>query len=114
MKDLLLQGCAIKVNFKTDPKDWLGEVTIQIFDGGYGMKPKVVVGGDIPNTDFSLDKIDDAIEYFKVKAFTPYNLWYKFGEAMRTISANNPDIDLDDEDDFFMVETQRLKLIKQG
>lgn len=111
IKALLLAGCGIKMGYKRCKTDWVGEVCLTIYAGGNGIAPKVCMHGDWINTDYAMADIDQAIEDFKTKVFCPKNLWYKHDEAMILLSTENPDIDLDDEDDFEIYEAKRQELI---
>jgi hypothetical protein len=111
MKELLLNGYAISHNYKTHPEQWLDDISIRIFTGGCGLNPKVSINGQ-ENKDFELDEIDEAIKYFESLIESPDNLWYKMPEAIRTATETEPDIDLDEPEDFQRVNKLRLDLIK--
>jgi hypothetical protein len=114
IKELLLEGCSINMPYKTKKEEWVGNVMIHILEGGFGMKPKVIITGNIGHHDFDVEMLDLAIEFFKTKVLCPENLWYKHNEAMRVISKANPDIDLEEEEDFEMYERVRLELVSKA
>lgn len=110
MKELLLQGYTISMPHKTNPKAWLGDVSIRIFSGGCGIAPKVCIMGN-EHKDFKLDELDDAIAYYESLIYSKNNMWYKMPEAIRTVAQHDPSIDLDDEDDFENVNAVRIGLV---
>lgn len=115
IKELLLEGCRISMPYKVKETEWVGETKIHIFSGGFGMKPKIIVEGDYCNgyrKEFEVEQIDEAIEYFNKNTFNAENLMYKQNEAMRIVTKDIPDIDLDEPTDRAIVEKIREKLIK--
>jgi hypothetical protein len=114
IRNLLLEGCSMRMGYKEKKTDWVGEVIIHIFEGGFGMSPKVIVDGSIGRHEFDVEMLDVAIEFFKAKVFCEENLWFKHDEAMRVITKNNPDIDLDEEEDFELYERIRLELVSKA
>jgi hypothetical protein len=117
IKELLLEGCRISLPYKNEPEQWVGETKIYIFSGGCGCKPKLIVEGDYCNgyrKEFEVDQLDEAIKYFNDNAFSPTNIMYKMSPAMLMATKDVPDIDLDDETDFKIVEKIKLKLIKDN
>jgi hypothetical protein len=103
IKELLLEGCRITMPYKDSKEDWVSDISIFIFAGGCGIKPKITIfGGDV-HDDFELDELDCAIEHFKKIVFNPKNLMYKMNEVMTELTTLNPDIDLDEENDYNMV-----------
>jgi hypothetical protein len=113
MKNLLLEGCRISYGYKKDPEDWVGQVSIYIIGGGFGMIPHVVVGVDGDNKNYRLDELDTAIQDFNNIAFSSENLWFKNNEAMRILTKDNAGFDLEDPDDFRAYEELRLKLVQR-
>jgi|ERR1035437_7838368 hypothetical protein len=111
IKELLLEGCVIAMSYKENPKEWVGETKIHIFEGGCGCEPKIVVQGYRGDKNFELNQIDEAIKYFSDHAFSQKNLRYKMNEAVRIISENNPELDLDEEEDLETVMKAREELI---
>jgi hypothetical protein len=103
IEKLLLEGCRITMPYKDNKEDWVGDMTIFIFAGGCGIKPRITVFGCDIHVDFELEEMDTAIEYFKKTVFNPKNLMYKMNEVMRELTILNPDIDLDEENDYNMV-----------
>jgi hypothetical protein len=117
IKELLLEGCRISMPYKKDRKEWVGETKIYIFSGGCGCLPKLIVEGDYCNgyrKEFEVNQLDEAIKYFNGNAFCPTNIVYKMNPAMLIATKDVPDIDLDEEIDFKIVEKIRLKLIKDN
>jgi len=114
IKELLLEGCSVSISYKKKKTDWVGDVKIYIFAGGFGMKTQIIVDGTIGRHVFDVEKIDEAIEFFNSKVFTDKNLWYKHNEAMRIASKTVPDIDLDDCTDFKIYEKIRLELVSKA
>jgi hypothetical protein len=103
IKELLLEGCRISMPYKRDLNEWVGEIKIYIFAGGFGCKPKIIVEGDYINgfrKEFELNQLDEAIKFFKENAFNPENLWYKMNEAMCELASIDNNIDLEDPDDY--------------
>jgi hypothetical protein len=105
IKELLLEGCTIKMPYKIDTEDWVGEVGIGIFAGGYGIKPKIIAG----DKKFEMEELDAAIEYFEKLVFCPKNLMYKMNQAI--INVDDVDIDLDIDEDLQRVLAERQKII---
>lgn len=63
---------------------------------------------------FSYDQIDEAISTFKQLAFNPQNLCYKQHEAIINLYNKGIELDLEIEEDFKMMETERLALINSN
>jgi hypothetical protein len=117
IKELLLEGCRISMPYKNEPEQWVGETKIYIFSGGCGCEPKLIVEGDYCNgyrKEFEVNQIDEAIEYFNKNAFNEKNLWYKMNESLRMVAKDVPDIDLEIDTDYQIVQKIRLKLIKDS
>jgi hypothetical protein len=117
IKELLLEGCVISMSYKENPKEWVGETKIHIFEGGCGCEPKIIVEGNYCNDyriEFEINQIDEAIRYFSDHAFSQENLRYKMNEAVRIISENNPELDLDDKEDLETVMKARELIIKKS
>jgi hypothetical protein len=103
IKQLLLEGCRISMPYKEDPNEWVGEIKIHIFAGGFGCDPHIYVEGDYVNgfrKEFKLNQLDEAIKFFKENAFNKKNLWYKMNEAMCELALIDNNIDLEDPDDY--------------
>ena len=116
IKELLSEGCIICMPYKKDLKEWVGETKIHIFEGGCGCLPKIIVEGDYCNgyrKEFEVTELDEAIKYFTDHAFNQENLMYKRNPAMLMTIKAIPDIDLDDENDFEMIEKIRQRLIAE-
>jgi hypothetical protein len=114
IKELLLEGCRISMPYKANKKDWVGETKIHIFSGGCGCLPKIIVEGDYCNgyrKEFEVDQLDEAIEYFKMNTFNVKNLWYKMPEAVLTLTKTDPNLELEDPDDYKAVDQIKQKLI---
>lgn len=111
IKELLLEGCNIKMGYKLRLEDWVGDVTISIFSGGCGFKPKVCISGNI-NKDFKLKELDKAIAYFKSEVLSYNNLWYKHNEALRILAVDDPEIDLDVPRDYIRFAIKREQLAR--
>lgn len=112
LKELLLEGCRICMPYKGNLKEWVGETKIFIFEGGFGLKPKILVEGDYCDgyrKEFELNQIDEAIKYFNDNAFNSNNRMYKMNEVMR----NNPELDLDEEEDLEIAMKARELLLKK-
>jgi len=113
MKELLLEGCTIKMPYKEKIKEWMGEVSILIIAGGYNILPKIIINGNIIK-EFGLKDIDAAIHYFKKTVFNTKNLMYKQNEARIKLSQVKPDFDLDDKNNYDEMERIREDLIKEA
>jgi hypothetical protein len=114
LKELLVEGCRISMPYKANPNEWVGETKIHIFSGGCGCEPKIIVEGDYCNgyrKEFKLDQLDEAISYFELNAFNIKNLWYKMNEAVLELAKTDPNIDLEDPDDFEAVDKIKQNLI---
>lgn len=111
IKELLLEGATIKMSFKTRKEDWIGDVSINIFEGGFGMTPKIIIQGGLGYQQFEVDLLDAAIQHFVKSVMSKENLMYKRNMAMRMIAKDNPEIDLEIPEDFRLVENLRRKLI---
>lgn len=111
IKEFLLEGGVLSMAYKANKEDWVGSVTLYIFEGGFGMRPKITMNGDLGWHEFDIEMIDVAIEFFKAKVFCRENLWYKHNEALRRLSKDDPSIDLEEEADWKLVEDLRLRLI---
>ena len=111
MKELILEGCGIKMAYKEREDEWVGDVSIHLFAGSCNMKSKIVVTGDIGTKGFDINDIDEAIEYFRSKVFCEKNLWYKHSETIMKLLNDDPDFDLD-EDSFKTYNKERLKIIR--
>ena len=117
IKKLLLEGCTISMSYKEKPKEWVGETKIHIFEGGCGCEPKIIVEGNYCNgyrKEFEVKQIDEAIKYFSDNTFSQKNLRYKMNEAVRIISENNPEFDLDEKEDLETVMKARELIIKKS
>lgn len=112
MKELLLKGLSLSAQYKASPEDWVGSVNIRVFEGGFSMKPVVIVDGDIPRLEVSIEDIDEAIQYFNDEVFNVKNLRYKHVETMLNITKVNPNLDLELDDDKELYEKERQRLIK--
>jgi hypothetical protein len=114
IKELLLEGCVIKMSYKTKKTEWVGDINIYIFHGGYGMKPKISLNGSYAkNMDWELDQIDEAIKYFEDLVFNPKNLMYKLNESVIEFTNAGIDIDLDEEEDYDKVRTKINEKLKK-
>lgn len=103
IKQLLLEGCRISMPYKNEPEEWVGDIKIYIFSGGFGCKPKIIVEGDYCNgyrKEFELNQLDEAIKMFKDSVFNEKNLWYKMNEVMCELASKDNNIDLEDPDDY--------------
>ena len=114
IKELLLEGMVIKMSYKERKEEWVGDVSIWIFAGGFGMHPKVTITGSLGHQDYELDLLDSAIEHFTKSVLSEKNLMYKRNEAMILTTKDVPDIDLENEVDYQIVEVIRLKLIRES
>jgi len=106
IKELLLEGCIISFPFKERKKDWVSTATINIYSG-IGSKPKVCCNiackdGDIR---WSLDKLDEAIEFYTSKVFNPKNLQYKMNETLRELNEAEDFVDLENDKDYRRVRS---------
>ena len=111
IKELLLEGMVIKMSYKERKEEWVGDVSIWIFAGGFGMHPKITITGSLGHQDYELDLLDSAIQHFTQTVMCEKNLMYRRTEAMMLITKDNPDIDLEDDEDYELVERMRQKLI---
>lgn len=111
IKELLLEGMTIKMPYKERRDEWVGDISIHIFSGGFGMQPKIIIEGSLGRQEYSLDLLNSTIEYFIKSLLSEKNLVYKGNEAMRIITKDNLNIDLDNPDDYKLYEDMRLKLI---
>lgn len=115
-KEILLSGGRIECPYTEDLLGWVGTARVFGFEGGYGVYPKYIV--EIPtleihgHKDFKCEDIDNAISLFERLVYNEKNLCYKRYEAMMSITQNNPNIDLDNEEDYSEMEEARQKLIK--
>ncbi len=103
IENLLLEGCRVSMPYKRDPNEWVGEIKIYIFAGGFGCDPHIYVEGDYVNgfrKEFALDQLDEAVKFFKENAFNPENLWYKMNEAMCELASKDNNIDLEEPSDY--------------
>jgi hypothetical protein len=116
IKEILLNGGYVTLNYKENKKALMSSAKIISFSGGFGMSPKIIL--EIPTLEikgrkeFDFKDIDLAINLFEKIVFSEKNLCYKMHQAMINLVEN--DLDLDIKDDFELMETERLRLIKDN
>lgn len=111
IKEILLNGGYVNFSYKEKKEEWVGSAQIMSFAGGYGIKPKIIVKVK-ESVEFPLKDIDEAIELFKKLVFCKENLCYKQHQAMVNLYEKGLDLDLDVDEDFELMEKERLTLIR--
>ncbi len=117
IKEILLSGGSIRFSYKEKKKDWIGEARIYSLSGGFGLKPKIIL--EIPTleikgrAEFEYNDMDNAIVLFEKLVFNKKNLCFKWHEAMVNLyNQGHVDLDLDNDDDYQLMNKERLRLIK--
>jgi len=111
MRELLLNGLTLSAEYKISPEDWVGKVSIRIFEGGMGIQPLVIVDGDIHRMEVGIEYIYEAIQYFGDAVYSSNNLRFMHLQAMLNISKVCPNIDLEIDEEHELYEKERQWLV---
>lgn len=117
IKEILLNGGCVTFSYKEKKKEWVGSAKIFSLSGGFGLKPKIIV--EVPTleikgrAEFVPEDIDKAVELFERLVFCKKNLCYKKHKAMVNLYRKGLDLELDLDEDFKLMEKERLSLIKK-
>jgi len=110
LKEFLLEGGSIIFPFREKGEDWVGEAKIEVSLGKQSL-PEVIVDTTMNFLKFSLEKIDEAIEYYEKHVFCEKNMWYKLAPALRDFNLREDWVSLDDKADYERIERKRRGLL---
>lgn len=120
MKEILQNGGKITFSYKEKKEDWISEVSLHVFLGGWGLKPKYIVQGSTGRIgiggikEFPITALDEAVKFFHDIVMTPINLWYKHYETILKMDEEECYINLENEVDYKKYEKIRLSLIEEA
>lgn len=104
IKELLLEGCTIKMEYKEKKNEYVGDVSLYIFPG-YWSKPKIALRSNYIMKEWEIDQIDEAIEFFEDMVFNKNNLQYKMNETIRELTLSDEFVDLEIKKDYDKVRS---------